>query len=642
MAITVSDLKFFLSERMTQEDDAGGRMSAVEIAPNSSNGVFVDISDVARAAGSAHIAKIYSAVTSTSDDQFLDAGVVIFKPPTDPNISVLALTTGGFYDERSEIQAMLQSQIVRGSRMQVFLWGGHIPGQRSLTLWGRPTSKPPGIGDRIDVAEYTGTTEKYAQTVWITRVSVSTVLVYDMEGAFSVTQMICEIAEGLRSNFTGDEPTRYDIAAPYNRLFESRYNSGAVPLYSVKPLVVPSETGSRSVKVESLYTPLIPTAFAETAMPDATPGGGAIALVEANTSAVTQNFSGVNIATNASLYVGSPIYPDSLSMTVGGATITDKGGALRFGGNDVGTVDYNNGVLKFNELSPTGTSATVNFKPAAVPIRVTETAQQIVTGSNRGFVWVLTLRPLPAKGSLQVAYRVNNEWYVLLDDGAGVLSGVDSSYGTGSINYVTGTVTVTTGALPDVGSSIMYAWTTYMQTFARGGDDVDPIVISGTVEQPPIMPGSFSITWDNGNQSVDDSIDSDGTLATGEGSGGEGWVDYATGNWFFIPSEVPIMGTEFSVNYSKASPDEFVVDEFNSPPLDGQGQLIVTPSQTPVENTIRVTFGVELVNWMGGEDDIVTSMPEPSNANNGGTGSRYRNNIGTDQQPYWLESLFPD
>ena len=610
MPITVSDLKFRQAERMTDEADGGGRMSAVEIAPGGSNGVFDDISDVDRAAGGVSIRKVYAHVASDADDKYLDAGVVIFKPPTDDDVSVLAFSTGDFYDERTELKNRLESQISRGARMQAYLWGPHITGQRSVTLWARPDIEPPSIGERIDIAEFGGdNNEDHAQIVWVTRVTVSEMTFTDDEGAYQVQRFVCEIAEGLRYVFTGQEPSRTDDTSPSTKIFETRYSSGTVPIFGIKPLVDAAAPADRSVMLEGLYTPLIPTAFAETAIPDAVPGGGSAALVAANESTISRSFSGISITNNASLYLGSPVYPGTLTITVGGSDITDSGGALRFGGSDVGTIDYNNGIARFNELSPTGTSATVTFQPAAAPARVTETAQQYVTVGNRGFVWVITLRPLPAPGSLNVAYRVNNEWYVLFDRGNGTISGIDSSYGIGSLSYATGTVTITTGALPDVDSTILYAWTTPMQTFARGGEDVAPLVIRGTVANTPVLPGTVSITWGAGASGVEDAA-GDGVLVTQSGlTGGTGRIRYDTGEWWLQPDTVPLMGTEFTVAYDSGDESALVTDTWAAPALDASGNLTLTLSEAPKPGTLKLDVTVELDDWVLETGDDVSPKP---------------------------------
>lgn len=137
MPITANDLRWYKSERMTDEDDGGGRMTGHEIVWGEENQVFDDISDVERAAGKVSLRKVYAAVASEDDAKYLDAGIVVLRPPADPDTSVVAFSTGDYYDERSDLATRLESQVVRGAVFAAWLWGDHIIGQRAVTLWNR-------------------------------------------------------------------------------------------------------------------------------------------------------------------------------------------------------------------------------------------------------------------------------------------------------------------------------------------------------------------------------------------------------------------------------------------------------------------------------------------------------------------------
>ena len=66
-----------------------------------------------------------------------------------------------------------------------------------------------------------------------------------------------------------------------------------------------------------------------------------------------------------------------------------------------------------------------------------------------------TINPAPAPGSLQVSYRAQGRWYDLRDNGTGALRGISAAHGSGAVDYRSGTVTITCGELPDVGSEIL-------------------------------------------------------------------------------------------------------------------------------------------------------------------------------------------
>lgn len=71
------------------------------------------------------------------------------------------------------------------------------------------------------------------------------------------------------------------------------------------------------------------------------------------------------------------------------------------------------------------------IKTVSVP-QQSHTKALEVTAENRRLNWIETLVPSPAAGLLTVAYRALGNWYVLQEDGAGVISGSDPSYGSGT------------------------------------------------------------------------------------------------------------------------------------------------------------------------------------------------------------------
>ncbi len=608
MAITLADLKFFRSERMTDFSDGGGRMSPNEIVSGVENSVFSDVSDVDRAAGDVSIRKTYAAVTSADTAEYLDAGVVVFKAPADPAASVLAMSTGNFYDERDAIKNRLEQTITRGARWNGYLWGTHLIGQRVVVLWQRPEVELPTVGSRMELVIKISSVEITSQFVWITKVTTNLRIRTDTSGTYTINEVIMELAEALSVNFAGTEPGRYDLSEVTvngTLVYKTRYNAESVPLFGVRPLVESAVVSDYTVKVDSLYSPLIPTSFTETALADTNPGGDSPALIAGNTGSVSFTTALQVIKPDASLFLGSGATPGSLSIVVSGATITDDNGTMKVAGSEIGTVDYGNGIIRWNSSCTNYASASkeVSFIPAARPLRVADTASQPVTVSNRGFVWVITLSPIPAPQTLRVAYRVNNVWYVLNELGGGQITGVDSSYGAGSLNFTTGTVTLTTGALPDVDSDILYSWCTPSGYTARGGSAVDAPVIRGQTANPGVAPGLTSVTW--GAFTLDDSPAGDGNLT---GTGGVGFIRYATGEWWVRPDTLPAHGTVFTINYDYGTPNE---ETFTNPTRDGSGHLVFTLAAIPRVKTLEVEWNVDVLDYSASIFTDTWLIPNP-------------------------------
>jgi hypothetical protein len=591
MAITVDTLKFFQAERMTDESDGGGQMTNNEIVSGADNQIFDDASDVDRAAGDVSIRKVYAAVTSADTDKYLDAGVVVFRPPADPAASVLAFSTDSPYDERDAIKTRLEETIVRGARWNGGLWGEHFAGQRAVTLWQRPENALPSTGQRLVLVKRANSVETAVQFLWITRVTDN--LRNQNDGnAFVVREVVCELSEALTTGFSGLEPSRIDPTVGVNTtlVYDTRYNAEAVALYGIRPTAALAETGDYSVRVDTLYEYIIPTSLSETALADINPGGDSPTLIAGNAGTISFTTTTQCIKPNATLYCGTGIAPGTLSIAVSGATLTDDNGEAKLAGAVVGTVDYGNGLVRWTDSCPNYSTASkvVTFTPATRTLRVADTAANSVTPENRGYVWVMTLSPIPAPQTLRVAYRVNNKWYVLNDLGGGRLTGADSSYGSGALNFTTGTVTITTGELPDVDSELIYTWGTPVNYTARGGDPVDAPVARGTTTHPGVAPGTVSVSWTVGatTYTLDDDPAADGTLT---GTGGAGFIRYATGEWWVRPTLLPPANTVFSIDYDYGAPVE---ETFSHPLREIDGTLLLTLNADPRPNTVEVEWNL--------------------------------------------------
>jgi len=597
MSITTDNLVFYKSERMTDNSDGGGRMTATQIVPNVENQIFDDISDVDRASGDVSIRKIYASVTSADTSKYLDAGVVVFKPPTDTAATVMAFSSGDFYDQHSDLQTLIEQTITRGSRWNGYLWGDHSIGQRAVVLWQLPDAALPSIGGRLNLASSTAN-----EFIWITGVAQATRTLSDDKGTYPINEITLEIAESLVNNYTGTEPTRYTpTSIPATQVYDTRYNADAVPLHGIMPLNAAANVGDYAVTVDSLYTPIIPTAFTETALADTTPGSGLRVLVKGNTNSISFATFTQCVKPSASLYLNSPCYPGSLSITGGGSTLTDKGGNVLLGTTVVGTVDYVNGVATFNDSCPNlgGASKTISFIPAAAPTRVANTFSTAVTISNQGFVWTTTLTPIPCPGSLSISYLANAKWYTLTDDGSGNLSGADSSYGSGKINFTSGTVTLTTGVKPDVGSEIIFSWGIPINSTAQGGNAVAAPSVQGQTANKGIVTGTISVSW--GTYTLTDTA-TPGILA---GTGGTGTIDYPTGIWKITPTLLPAPGVVFTITYSygESNHETFTANGLSAQTIALSKQNVI-PRSVTMEWVNNTTHFIQVSNFsMSVSDD---------------------------------------
>lgn len=175
------------------------------------------------------------------------------------------------------------------------------------------------------------------------------------------------------------------------------------------------------------------------------------------------------------------------------------------------------------------------------------TLAQQVTAENRGFNWVKTLAPIPAPGTLTVAYLFNQKWYSLKDNGAGTLEGTQGA-GTGNINYTTGACNVTLGARPDVGSQVIFIWGSPVHFNVRvGNGDIDTTPeITHSVEEP-IKPGTLVLTWLQGGSTKTASANSAGVIS-GDATG---WCNHATGEFLIKLLAMPDSNSSLGIEYNR-------------------------------------------------------------------------------------------
>lgn len=219
-----------------------------------------------------------------------------------------------------------------------------------------------------------------------------------------------------------------------------------------------------------------------------------------------------------------------------------------------------------------------------VPQQAHTLARQ-VTAENRRFNWIETLAPVPAPNAFTVSYMAQGNWYTLTDDGEGAIFGSDPGFGTGTIDYVNGNVTLTTGALPDVGSQIIYTYGSRVHYEVRSGSqaiNANEARLPFTLENSPVIPASVSILWTTGGATKTATVSAAGEI-TGDATG---TLDSFDGTGELIFDTLPDRGADLIIDYQwfeAAAPGESVkLTEAIS--VAGTAAL----SQTPKPNTLAI------------------------------------------------------
>lgn len=587
MTITVNDLRFFKSERMTDFADGGGQMTGNEVVAGVENEIHDDISDVDRAAGDVSLRKVYAAVTSANTDKYLDAGVVVFDEPADPNVSILLTSTGDFYDERAAIQSYVENYRIQSNRYFAWLFELQIEGARTLTFFARESDEAPPINTTLCLVEYTSSawaTESHRQYVRVIRILLDEVQTFtDGNGPFQRRVITVELSEALRYTFHGAEINRLDnihpLAVVYNTMVVD-----AARYYGIRPLVQQADTGDTVIYADSIMGRIIPSSQIESPVTDVTAVAERTFAVPASLTTISFQVADTFIP-GFVLYAGRPIVPRTLAITVDGGELVDDGGNLKSGMTSVGEVDYAQGVITFSNISPTysGTK-TVTFRPAAAISRCSNSYGIPITDQTRFRAYVASLKPIPDPGTLIVDYLSGGNWYRLREEGNGALAGASTAYGGGTINFTTGSLSLTLGSYPDINSSILISYGSGADTRSIT-QAATPLVFRVATGRTGLVPGQQTLAW-SGNTLTDQG---DGTMT---GTGGSAVISYGSGEILLTPTTIPAADTALTFAGQQYTPATDYDELFT--PTATAGVLSITLAHSPIiPLSLEVFYNVE-------------------------------------------------
>lgn len=585
MPIQTGDVKLLKSAVMSDAPEGGGAPTGEAIPDGVSNAIFPDISQLDRAIGRFSARKVTLGVRTDDTDTYFGANVIVADPPKDPRVSVTLFRTGQAFDTRKDAIQRVEAYLNKGPEWPGCLYEGHIAGQRVIQIFQRIAEALPAVGQSLVIVQNEGAANQIEQYVRATRVSSVVRTFTDTNGTdYQAAIVTMELSDKLRTDFIGSSASRFFTRASNAARIRDTVVADAGSYVSVSPLARAAALGDFTAVAQSVFTQLVPSAQTETPIPAGVPY--AVAALPASgaeevTFVTTQAWDS---ATNLALPGGC--LPGSLKIRIGsGAQFTDEAGILLSGSQQVGTVDYANGIVASSSGNYAG-SKTISYRPAAYMQRVPQSSEIAITAESRSQSYVGFITPVAARGTLSFSYRAQGRWYVLSDAGDGSLRGIDSSYGAGTYNSVTGSYVITLGALPDVGSSIIIQWGVPTQETVHAAVDmqITQTIALGLPAGQGLYPGAFDIKWQDGQTQRVATANSAWKLqgdATGEVRVGRSEV-------LFAPNVMPPIGTILDVTVDTAAATEVTLQH---PSRNGQARLAVSAGQGAL-----VPFAVE-VEW---------------------------------------------
>lgn len=611
----ITDVKLFKSQNMTQNPDAGRRMSSVEIVSNTVGNVFDVIPEVAYVYGRVDLAKLFIAVTTENTEIFYGGHIIVSAPPADENVKLTLMTTASagdnsaWFDDRNAARSKLESYLGKfvpfnGYSFRMFA------NQNGISVWQYPNQTPPAVGEVYYVSEVTGGAVDYEQKVKITQVSTEFQTFYDGQDALLRKVSTCTISAPLNYSFTGVAVAKStpSLSNVPTLLYKTRVLDAA-RFYSIGKLSAQANANDFEVIVDDPFVQIMPSSTSEVPLTDLAVASTNNVLIQASTGQISYATTAL-VEASAILQIGHGFMPGSFALVSGASTVFDLAGKLKLGTDEIGECDYSTGELTFYASAPTLTGGkTITVIPAGAPSSPTESMSIPVTQANLGKTWPVLLPSVPASRTLSASYRAQGNWYQLTENGAGALVGADTSFGSGSLNS-SGAATLFTEEYPDVNTEIIWQWATPGIFFDRTGVTVQPAKLKGTVANKAVEPSTVTFEWTVNGTSVSVTDNGHGVLS---GTGGTGVFRYSTGDWELIPALLPNDGTVIYITYDYGAVQELT---FTNPSRGSGGKValqIGTGNLTPGKFEIEMTM-IVVKQWATGQtvNGITTTTGEDS------------------------------
>lgn len=637
MPINKVDIKLKKSQRLDDTDYGGGQSTSIDVISGQINNLYPDISRLDRTYGRVSLRKAFLQVDTDDRSTYYGAHAVITKNASDPNVSVCFFTDDDWFSQRYAAKTRIENYLVQGPLYIAALWGNHYKGTKVIQLHTSVVIEAPKNGDVIVLVANPDTNAEKKQYVRIQKVeeSIRTFASSD-NSSYSKKVLLLTLGTALTHDFIGEDMF-YGITGYNSRLSTCIYTTSvadASRYYGISKLIEDVNVNDTQIRVDSIYTRLLPSTQSNTAITDASVNGAVTAMVDMTEgSAVVKDVSH-RIEPNGKFYIGEAVKRGSIVWKASNLNIRDPlaDGELKATINatetTIGNIDYTTGIITF--LSTIDTRQ-VNGEFKYIP--AVEASQASISGGipievgNRGYTYTYLCDPIPMRGSLKVDYLAGGKWYSLKDNGTGVLVGADSAVGTGNVNLMTGSVNLTLGAQPDIGSMVMLFWAQETRYY-RLDSQVSKLQYSFRLQHEGIARHTLKISWNLSYPSYTETIMDNGKgelyKANVVNAADDiyeltnvkvGTIAYATGEVNFMPNPdrqtLPLAQDNFWIRYHYGEPKK---QPFPMPPRLQDGRITLVLDEKPIlPHTVRVEWHTDMQEYEVKEQTItITRNLDPT------------------------------
>ena len=623
MTIKNEDLIINKSERMTQFEDGGGKITGLLLQNNKSNEVFGDVTAIDRVSGKIEYGKLFASVKTYGDKVFDEegkpingtdgqqivtqetlqsAGVIITKNPEDTNIHALLVSTDDHYDEVSEIKRRIESHMIQATRMSGELVGKQPKGSKSIRIAQNLGAKHPNAGDTIFIIQDEGKASEISEPLKIEKVTVDQEDVMVQVGAdlrpVKMNMINMSLYYPLNNSYDGGEITGNDSVAKRAFLRTAQTND-ASKYYGAKSLLENTAIGDLRVKIDNPYGQLAPPSEGQASIVDMQAGTDMSPSIASG--GITSFSTPEQMGAGSSFFLGIGVLPDTLKVNYSGGVLVDVGGQIMSGETPVGTINYRTGLMLFSISSPifSGTKNIVFEVATTPPKSISQTEAIKVSENNRSDTYNINLFPIPEPGGLFVDYIAMGKRYRLIDRGDGILE--SDGAGVGIVNYKTGSVSCTFASIVDANTSVVFSFANKVDYMNRGKDYQDGTLPSDQLRASfkkelkgkHLVRNAITLTWRNAEGKEITSRDDGAGKFNAEGMTGE--IDYINGIIELFFSVLPSRGTIISVEYEEAGDDTTRTESLSGYAATNSMQRVQLESTNLRPRSVRVEFNVQAV-----------------------------------------------
>lgn len=551
--INKADIKLMQAQNLDDTDEGGGQMTVHEVVDGNVNNLFPDISRLDRTYGRVSLRKAFLSVQTEDRATYYGSHIAITEQAEDPLVNVTFFSTENWSDMREDAINNMESYLAIGPIYPAALWGDHYAGSRLITMFAQETYPLMAAGDVFSL--YGDQGFEYVRITEIT--SEVQEFDFDTTGTYKKQIITVEISNALANNYDGNEIIKAFAYTSSATPINTTVVADAARYYGVAKLADPITSGEFGLKVDGIFQSVVPSAQTSTAITDFGIGVTTSTIMGLAGTPVTRQIVW-SISSNTTLSIGEAFEPGS--MTFGTYYDDGQSNFCNSSGTIIGSIDYLTGDITCGgSIATVNTTQTLQYAPAAIQSQVSNSGVINVSLSNRTFSYVYNCYPNPMAMTLRVDYLSGGNWYSLYDIGGGKIEASDTSIGVGTVNYLTGTVALSLGYLPDIDSSILFFWGQSLSVLDIGAIDIPT---EGTIEldDEHIVKDTFSMTWLQ-NSITYTVTDTNGTLFVDDDTGVSvpvecGNINYGKGSLTFLPHITPRLSTIFNINYQAGEGEE--------------------------------------------------------------------------------------